>query len=108
MNRAEHLKQHEDRASKRERTGEATAALHGGDDAHRDRELSAGEPPTEWRRGRGPPSPGTAEELPFLALGEGLERDRVLPQKRRAHGLGGPRAAGQLQMRSEEHTSELQ
>ena len=39
MNRAEHLKQHEDRAGERERAGERIAALDGADEhAHRDRE----------------------------------------------------------------------
>ena len=88
MNRAEHLKQHEDRAGKRERTGERIAALHGADEhAHRDRERRRQDPSQQEGR---PPSGGEArvrlrqdgEELPFLALGQWLEHDRILPQNR--------------------------
>ncbi len=91
MNRAEHLKQHEDRAGKRERTGERIAALHGADEhAHRDRERRRQDPSQQQGR---PPGGGEArvrlrqdaEELPFLALGQSLEHDRILPQKPRAH-----------------------
>ncbi len=70
MNRTEHLKQHEDRAGKRERAGESIAALHDADEhAHRDGE----------RRRQ------DTEELPFLALSQSLEHDRIPPQNRRAH-----------------------
>ena len=93
MNRAEHLKQHEDRAGKRERTGERIAALHGADEhAHRDRERRRQDPSQQEDR---PPSGGEArvrlredaEELPFLALGQSLEHDRILPQNRCVHRL---------------------
>ena len=90
MNRAEHLKQHEDRAGKRERTGERIAALHGADEhAHRDRERRRQNPSQQEGR---PPSGGEArvrlrqdaEELPFLAPSQSLEHDRILPQNWRA------------------------
>ncbi len=45
MNRAEHLKQHEDRAGKCEGTGERIAALHGAyEHAHRDGERRRQDP----------------------------------------------------------------
>ena len=95
MNRAEHLKQHEDRAGKRQRTGERMAALHGADEhAHGDPERRRQD--SSQQEGR-PPGGGEAgvrlrqdaEELPFLALGESLEHDRILPQNRRAQGICG-------------------
>jgi len=90
MNRAEHLKQHEDRAGKREWAGETIAALHRGDEhAHRYRERRRQDSPEKEDR---PPSGREArvrlrqdaEELPFLAIGQSLEHDRILPQNRRA------------------------
>jgi len=79
MNRAQHLKQHEDGAGEGQRTGEGLATLHGGDEhAHGDGEgRREGASEQEGR----PPGGGKAgvrfrqdgEELPFLALGEPLE-----------------------------------
>ncbi len=76
MNRAEHLKAHDDRADKRERTGESIAALHGSDEhAYGDRErsregfLSARGPSTRRQRGQSLPSVD-GEELPLLAPGQ--------------------------------------
>jgi len=91
MNRAEHLKQHEDRAGKRKRAGERIAALHGADEhAHRNRERRRQGPSQQEGY---PPSGGeakirlwqNAEELPFLALGQRLQHDRILPQNASAH-----------------------
>ena len=58
MNRAEHLKQHEDRAGKRQRTGQRIAALHRADQhAHRDREHRRQDPSQQQGR---PPGDGEA------------------------------------------------
>ena len=58
MNRAEHLKQHEDRAGKHERAGEEIAALHGIDKhAHRDRDRRRQDPSQQEDR---PPRSGDA------------------------------------------------
>ena len=58
MNRAEHLKQHEDRAGKGERTGERSAAFDGADQhAHRDRERRRQDPSKREDR---PPRGGEA------------------------------------------------
>src|SRR5208283_1898470 len=90
MNRAEHLKQYEDSASKHEWTRERIAALHGPDEhPHRDRERRRQNPSEQEGR---PPSGSEArvrlrqdaEELPFLAPSESLEHNRILPQNRRA------------------------
>ena len=89
MNRAEHLKEHEDRAGKRERTDERIAVLHGTDQhAHRDGKCRRQD--SSEQEGR-PPGGGQAgvslrqdtEELPFLALGQELEHDCILPQPAR-------------------------
>ena len=65
MNRAEHLKQHEDRAGKRERTGQRRRRAARRRPARPSRSrtppagsLAAGGPSTRRRRGQGPPSAG--------------------------------------------------
>jgi hypothetical protein len=87
MNRAEDLKQHEDRAGKRERTDERITALHGANEhAHRDRERRRQDAPQQEGHPPGGGEPDgrlrqDGEELPFLALGQTLKHDRILPQK---------------------------
>jgi hypothetical protein len=86
MDRAQHLKQHEHSAGKPERAGEHVAALHGADEhAHRDRERRRQEAPEEEDD---PPGGGETggrlrqdgEELPFFAVGQAGEHDRILPE----------------------------
>ena len=76
MNRAEHLKEHEDRTDKCERARERIAALYGADErAHGDRKRRRQDPS---QRKDGPPAGGEgtvslgqdAEEFPCFALGE--------------------------------------
>jgi hypothetical protein len=86
MNGAEHLKQHEDRAGKGQRTRQGIAALHSRDQhAHRDRERRRQNPSQQEGD---PPSGGEArrrlrqdaEENPFLALSQTPEHGGILPQ----------------------------
>jgi hypothetical protein len=79
------------------------ASLDGADEhAHRNREHCWQDPSQQEHR---PPSGGEAgvrlwedaEELPFLALGQWLEHDRILPQNLCAHGLRRPHADERLQ-----------
>ena len=86
MNRAKHLKQHEDHTGKCQGNGERMAALHGGDEhAHRYRECRRKNPSQQESR---PPSGGQnrvrlrqdREELPLLAICQSLEHDGILPQ----------------------------
>ena len=78
--------------------------MHGADEhAHRDRKRCGQDPSQQEGRPPGSGEAGVrlrqdAEELPFLALGQSLEHDRILPQNPGAYRLGRPRVAERLQM----------